>query len=206
MDKETKTKITTILENYLPPNTIDHLLPLFEVHPVLFKIVRPRKGKLGDFRISKGRQLQITVNNNLNPYAFLITTVHEFAHLLTWIQYGRKVKDHGREWKENFIRLMQPILQQNSLPSDIQQALNSSLTNVKASSCTDIQLMRTLQKYDPNEQATVALENLPKDAIFALNEKMFRKEHLRRTRYMCTELQTNKRYLIHRLARVTQQN
>jgi len=76
-----------------------------------FKVTRSRNSKLGDYRAPfKGSSHQITVNHDLNPYSFLITTVHEFAHLKTYQEHKNKVKPHGNEWKENFKMLMEPFL------------------------------------------------------------------------------------------------
>lgn len=202
---EKRSKIETILKKYLPEGTDNYVVSLFSQYPVLFKIVRPRKTKYGDFRIAPNESLpQITVNGNLNRFAFLVTTIHEFSHLKTWMEYGNKVKPHGEEWKRNFIDLMLPVIKMNSLPKDVEQALLNSFSNMKASSCTDIQLQRALKKYDDWSSGEILLEKLPKYATFALDKKVFRKEDLRRTRYLCTELNTGKKYLIYKLATVEQ--
>ena len=52
---------------------------------------------------------QITINNDLNKYRFLITLIHEMAHLVTFKDMPRS-KPHGKEWKINFQRLMLPFL------------------------------------------------------------------------------------------------
>ncbi len=199
---ETTAKIKTILKKYLPEGTEDYIVSLFVSFSVSFKIVKPRSTKLGDFRVNGLEQPQITVNGDLNPYSFLVTTVHEFAHLKTWIEHGRSVKPHGNEWKKNFIELMYPVIQKNCLPKDIEQALLNSFMNVKASSCSDVQLNRVLKKYDVNETNGILLEQLPKNTIFVLNNKAFKKGELRRTRYMCTELTSGKQYLVYKLATV----
>ncbi len=202
---EKRTKIATILKKYLPEGTDNYVVSLFSDYPVSFKIVRPRKSRHGDFRISSGQlKPQITVNGDLNPFAFLVTTVHEFAHLKTWLEHKNSVKPHGEEWKRNFIRLMHPVIEMNILPKDLEQALLNSFSNMKASSCTDIQLQRVLKKYDDFSSQEILLEKLPKYATFVLDKKVFRKEDLRRTRYLCTELDTGKKYLIYKLATVEQ--
>lgn len=196
-------KIATILQKYLPERTVDYVVALFSEYPVAFKIVKPRKTKQGDFRVERnGIKPQITVNGDLNPYSFLITTVHEFAHLKTWIEYKNGVKPHGEEWKRNFIQLMYPLIQMNVLPKEIEQGLLNSFTNMKASSCTDIQLQRILKRYDVFSSDEVLLEKLPKYATFVLNEKVFEKGELRRTRFLCQEVKTGKQYLIYKLATV----
>lgn len=199
------TKIAVVLEKYLPEGTIDYVVTLFSTYPVSFRIVKPRKTKQGDFRVTyNGERPQITVNGDLNPYAFLITTVHEFAHLKTWMEYKNRVKPHGTEWKNNFITLMHPLIKMDVLPREIEQGLLNSFMNMKASSCTDIQLQRILKKYDVFSSHEILLEKLPKYATFALDTKVFEKGDLRRTRFLCKEVNTGKQYLIYKLATVEQ--
>ncbi len=201
--KPLKEQYKSILINYLPHEYIDYVLQLLIEHPVRFKIVKPRKTKLGDFRAGrKDEKHQITINGDLNPYAFLITTLHEFSHLIVFNKYGRSVAPHGEEWKSTFTQLLVPIVDSGHLPSDIENSIIKSLVKVKASSCTDIQLQRTLMKYDQSEDAKTTLESLDKNSTFALNGKTFIKGNLRRTRYLCKDLSSNKDYLVHALAKV----
>lgn len=172
-------------------------------YPVQFKIVKPRKTKLGDFRsVGKNGKPQITVNGDLNPYAFLITTIHEFAHLFVFEEYGRRVAPHGKEWKSTFSKLLIPAIKSGWLPEDITAALNRSISNVKASSCTDVQLQRVLLTYDEQKDNLVTLESLSKNSTFALNNKVFRRLELRRTRFMCEDIHSKRRYLVSALAQV----
>jgi hypothetical protein len=77
-----------------------------------------------------------------------------------------------------------------------------SLTNTKASSCTDHQLSRVLKSYDKQKEGSVLLERLPKNSTFALNGRHFVKGPLRRKRYVCQEVRSNKSYLVSALAEV----
>lgn len=171
-----------------------------------FKVSRSRKTKLGDYRAPfKGSPHQITVNHDLNPYSFLITSIHEFAHLKTYQDHKSTVKPHGAEWKQNFISLMQPFIKLSIFPNDILIAISSYMNNPAASSCTDLTLYRTLKKYDSKdltEDATV-VEDLPQNTIFVLkNGRKFKKMEKVRKRYKCLEIATNKIYLFHPIAEV----
>ncbi len=171
-----------------------------------FKVSRSRKTKLGDYRAPfRGSPHQITVNHDLNPYSFLITSIHEFAHLKTYQDYKSTVKPHGAEWKQNFVNLIQPFIKLSIFPSDILMAISSYMNNPAASSCTDLTLYRALKKYDSKvlaEDATV-VEDLPLDAIFVLeNGRKFKKMEKVRKRYKCLEIATNKIYLFHPIAEV----
>lgn len=200
--KNSKENISHALQKYLPDFTVEYVVELLFSETISFTIKKPRKTKQGDYRHPyKGSSHQITINGNLNKYAFLITTLHEFAHMQTFIHHGNNVKPHGAEWKSTFQELLLPILKQKKLPSDIQNALVQSLTNLKASSCTDPQLYRVLKKYNPQTNSLL-LEDIPPSSLFIFREKTYKYEQLRRTRVLCTDIASNKQYLISRFAEV----
>lgn len=201
--QEKKLKVTEQLKAFLPAGFESMVADLIFNEPVSFKIVKPRNTKLGDFRAGlNGEKHQITVNGNLNKYSFLITTLHEFAHLITYLKFGHRIKPHGEEWKQEYRNLLVPAIDTKLLPSDIVRALVNSLVNTKASSCSDIGLMRVLKNYDEGKQDIVFLESLPNNSIFVLQGKKFIKGELRKKRYLCEELSTKKKYLVHLLSEV----
>lgn len=192
------------LKPYLPSGFEGMVADLLLSHPVRFAITTPRSTKLGDYRAPQQGETKhrISVNGNLNPYNFLITTLHEFAHLRTFVAYGFRIKPHGEEWKTEFRKLLWPAIQTGLLPKDIEIALMTSLTNMKASSCTDTQLSRVLRQYDKREQGEIILEDIPKNTTFVLQGKTFIKGELRRTRFLCTEVPSKRQFLIHSLATI----
>jgi SprT protein len=201
--EDKKLKVKAQLKSFLPDGFEGMIADLLFADPVSFKVVKPRNTKLGDFRASlNGERHQITVNGDLNKYSFLITTLHEFAHLKTFLKFGHRVKPHGEEWKMEFRKLLVPAIDTKLLPQDILNALMNSLVNTKASSCSDIQLMRVLKKYDAANSDTTLLENIPHNAVFVLQGKQFVKGELRRKRYLCEDLVSKKKYLVHALSEV----
>lgn len=191
------------IAKYVPEAFVETVVILLINHKVRFKIVPPRSTKLGDFRPGNHIRLpQITVNGNLNPYAFLITTLHEFAHHITFEEYSNKVSPHGVEWKHAFKLLLQPVIYHPEFPVNIRIALEKSLHNLKASSCSDIHLSRELAKFDSDIETLILLETLPHGAHFLLQNKIFYKGELRRKRFLCTEIRTNKNYLVSGIAKV----
>jgi len=169
-----------------------------------FRISKSRSSKLGDYRPPFGPHgHRISVNHNLNPYAFLITTVHEFAHLEAWNRYQNKIKPHGKEWKICFKQLMQPFIRTNIFPADVQIALIRYMENPAASSCTDLDLFRVLKKYDPQNERLHIVEQLPENTFFSLkNGRIFQKKEKIRKRYRCLELKTKRVYLFSPIAEV----
>lgn len=73
-----------VLSQYMPVAAAPIIARWIDYFQCEFKISKSRATKLGDYRHPfRGVGHKISVNNNLNAYAFLVTTVHEFAHLLT---------------------------------------------------------------------------------------------------------------------------
>ena len=192
-----------ILQDYIPAGAVDQVLQWIKLNRVHLRITRARASKLGDYRSPiRGGPHRITVNHNLNPYAFLITFVHELAHLKVYERYGNKVLPHGTEWKQEFKSLMSAFLDQGLFPGDLQSVLHKSLANSRASSTSDIALSRVLARYDkPNEHSQ--LEVLEHGQLFrTANGRKFRKGDLVRTRFKCLNLQNNRYYLFHPLTPV----
>ncbi len=189
----------------MPPDAAPIIARWIDYFQCEFKVSRNRSTKYGDYRHPyQGQGHRISVNYNLNPYAFLVTTVHEFAHLLTWNEYNRKAKPHGTEWKSNFKKMMRTFYEKNIFPQDVQKVIISYLENPAASSCSDINLSRILKKYDPVQQHIVTVEKLPFNAQFRMkNGRVFRKEHLVRKRFRCVEVSTGRIYLFNPLAEVS---
>jgi SprT protein len=186
------------LEDYLPPKTSDAVLSYLHQHKVHLTVAKERKSILGDYRHrTHHTNHRISVNGNLNPYAFLITLLHEIAHLLTFEQHGRYVQAHGREWKTIFGNLLHQFVQQKIFPAAIEKELIHSLQNPAASSCAEDGLLRVLRQYDtsiPNNHQLV--EDLLPDAIFKLKDgRLFQKKEKLRKRFKCLELKTGKLYL-----------
>mgnify|MGYP001237840651 FL=1 len=185
------------LEQFLPPGTGEAVLHYLHEYKVHLTIARERKSILGDYRHRTHQQNhRISVNGNLNPYAFLVTLLHEIAHLLTFEQYGNRVNAHGREWKSVFGKLLHQFVQNQVFPPDIQQELTESLKNPAASSCAEDGLLRVLRKYDTQKDNHHLIEEFPVGSIFRIKDgRIFKKGEKLRKRYKCTELPSGKVYL-----------
>lgn len=202
--KSTKNRNREILSNYLPKGAVDYVLEILRIYPTQFKIVAPRKTKRGDFRWNPiTQQHQVSINGDLFPFSFLITTLHEFAHLISFQKFGTKIQPHGKEWKNEFKELLLPMIEKEIFPLEIKSALLSSIHSMKASSCNDIDLLRALRKQETPHNNEIVLEEIPENSTFVLNGRRFRRKNLRRTRFLCEEVTTGKEYLINRLAQVS---
>jgi SprT protein len=185
------------LQGYLPPNTYEPVLHYLQHYKVHLTVAKERKSILGDYRHRHGSQThRISVNGNLNPYAFLITLLHELAHLLTFENCGNRVSAHGKEWKALFGQLLAQFIEQNVFPADIKTVLLQSLHNPAASSCADENLLRTLKLYDENKGNAHFVESLPEGALFKTGDgRIFQKGQKMRKRFRCLEVATKRMYL-----------
>jgi SprT protein len=185
------------LKTYLPQGSFDdvqHYLLHYKVH---LTITRERQSVLGDYRNAHaGNNHRISVNGNLNPYSFLITLLHELAHLFTYERHGHRVQAHGMEWKNEYSKILAQFLLKKIFPADIQKALLKTLQNPAASSCADTALLRVLHKYDEKKEGITLVENLPDGSLFKLKDaRVFKKQERIRKRYRCVEVATGKVYL-----------
>lgn len=196
---------TTVLTQYMPQAAAPIISKWIDYFQCEFKISRTRSTKLGDYRHPYGdKGHRISVNFNLNHYAFLVTTVHEFAHLLTYNEFKNKVKPHGGEWKKNFQKMMVPFFDLQIFPEDIHRAIDNYMTNPAASSCSDLHLSRALKKYDNPKIDVLHLEQLVLHANFKIKDgRRFVKGERIRKRYKCICLDDKRIYLFNPLAEVT---
>ena len=185
------------LQKFLPPDTYDAVIQYIQHYKVHLTVARERKSILGDYRHrTTAKAHRISVNGNLNAYSFLITLIHELAHLLQYEQYGHKVTAHGREWKTIFGQLLAQFIQKDVFPTDIKQALLQSIKNPSASSCADDVLLRVLKNYDVKAGHLQLVEAVPEGAHFKTSDgRIFRKGEQLRKRFKCMEVATKKMYL-----------
>ncbi len=188
------------VSKYIPEEAVKFVDEILTNHPINIKIVNNRVTKHGDFKKLKNGSLQITLNKNLNKYQFLLTLIHEIAHLITYKSHKR-VKPHGIEWKQNFQLLMLPFLQPTIFPNNVLSVLANYLKNPKASTGSDVHLTYALKQYDEMSGKNFIFE-LQHGSIFTFNNKSYKKGNKRRTRFECVELGSNKTYLFNQNAEV----
>ena len=192
-----------ILKKYLPEETVMLISEWIIEFDFKLKITKERKTRLGDYNSPRGDlNHTITINYNLNKYAFLITLVHEVAHLVTFNEHKNTVNPHGTEWKRNFQKLMQPFLTPDIFPLEVFAALRKYLQNPAASSCSDIHLLRTLKLHD-EDNSTIFLEHLPIHTVFLYNgSRVFKKGERIRKRYKCIEIKSGVIFLFNPITEV----
>jgi predicted SprT family Zn-dependent metalloprotease len=185
------------LNSFLPPNTYHAVEEYLRVYKIHLTVTQHRKSILGDYRHrTHFYNHRISINGSLNKYSFLITLLHEIAHLLTFEKYSNKVLAHGTEWKTLYASLLKQFMGNKIFPVDIERELLTSLKNPAASSCAEDDLVRVLRKYDMNTNGFKLVEEIPLHSLFRLDDgKIFKKGEKQRKRFKCTEVRTGRIYL-----------
>lgn len=193
-----------VLSRYLPPTTLETAVSLWTEHPFHFTVTRKRSSKYGDYRYDPVKnEHTITVNGDLNPYAFLVTFLHEYAHLTTVVRYGTQVSPHGIEWQEEFKRIASSFLSDSILPADVLRVWKAHMEKPRASTTSDLAMITVLRRYDEHNRA-IPLFLLPERSHFVFNGKVYEKGKPLRTRTYATETASGRRYLFHKAALVEQ--
>src|SRR5690606_4168149 len=131
------------------------------------------------------------------PYKFLLTYIHEVAHLHAIVKFGIEIAPHGNEWKSTFQKLMDPLLSTHFFPIDLLIPLRKHMTNPKASSSRDLFLLKEMSKYDDksSNQEIVFLSDIKPGNRFLHSGREFEKGETRRTRVLCQEVKSGKNFL-----------
>lgn len=172
----------------------------------MIRITNPRKTRLGSFNAQHGLDKPIIcVSKDLNQYAFLITLIHEIAHLKVWAYHNRRRLPHGKEWKKIFIELLFPMIEQDVFPDDVKAAVIRYLKNPKASTSGDVLLDKALKKFDTHAKPVgmITIEEVPEGSKFIWRtDRVFQKQQKIRKRYRCLELNTKRIYIFSPIAEV----
>lgn len=187
----------TALNSFLPEgsfNEVAHYLQHYKVH---LTITRERKSILGNYRNKVfDKAHRISINGNLNKYSFLITLLHELAHLLAHEKYGHRILAHGKQWKEEYGKILSEFIPKKIFPPEIEKLLLQNLKNPAATTCAEPHLTRVLKKYDVKKEGYFFVEELPTGSLFKVNNgAIFKKGERIRKRFKCVEVATKKVYL-----------
>ncbi len=200
--EKSEVKLDIMLRNYIPESAVSYCTSLWKKIPFSFKITRKRLSRQGDYRYDPKTGIhRLTINGDLNQYSFLITYIHEYAHLMIRESHARWVAPHGREWQEAFKKLMLPLLNDSVFPNGILRPLSRHMRKPKASSSADHKLVIALMEYDDNGDL-VPLDNLEEGQTFIFQKLLYEKISLRRTRVLCKQLANGKDYLIPKMVLV----
>jgi len=197
-------QVRKAIGRYVPEDALDHCAGWMADHRFTLRVTRSRNSKYGDYRPPRnGRGHVITVNHDLNPFAFLLTLAHEVAHLVTW-EKTRTIRDpHGPRWKAEFRSLMKPLLDEGVFPKGLVGAVAAYLRNPAATSCTDTDMLRALRRYDKDRGEWLLLEELEAGTRFRIRSgRIFIKKRLVRKNFLCVDPRSRHEYTLNPLMEV----
>ena len=193
------------LADFLPEGSFQSVIHYIQHFKVHLTITQKRRSVLGDYRHAlMGKNHRISINGNLNQFEFLITLLHELAHLLTFEKFSNKVEPHGKEWKSIYSNLLIDFVQQQIFPPDIVKALQKSIINPAATANGETELLMVLRKYDQKKrEGYFHIADLPVGAVFQTEDgRIFKKGNKRRKRFACVEIATGHKYSISPISEV----
>lgn len=195
-----KADVAKVLRRYIPSASVSKCVYWIIKYNIHLRITRSRASKYGDYRspLNGSSYHRISINHDLNKYAFLITFVHEVAHLTAWQKFRRLKTPHGAEWKREFRILMEHFFGKRVFPKEVTEALQNYLRNPAASSCTDYELQKVLRKYDPPNTCWIMLDELRTNSVFMIRSgRRFIKGPRLMKNFECIELRSRKKYFVH---------
>ena len=197
--KPHRDELTRRLASRIPPPALAYVVDLLLDQPVQLVVSRPRRTRLGSYTAPQPSRPwhRISVNEDLNRYAFLVTLLHEIAHLHAFRSASRRIAPHGREWKRAFGQLLHPLVHTPTLPADITDVIRGMLANPRASSCADPELVAVLSRYDATASTLPRVDELPEGCTFRLGSgRIFRHTRRLRTWHLCEEVHTRQAFRV----------
>src|SRR5947207_3677758 len=112
------TEIQKVLSKYIPVEAVPICIAWIVQFNIHLRITKSRASKYGDYRPHPDKHGHIiTVNHDLNRYSFLLTFIHEVAHLVCQKKYSRFISPHGKEWKREYSILLRFFLSTEIFPA-----------------------------------------------------------------------------------------
>ena len=188
------------LSLYVPEESISLIRKWINELDISLKFVLPRNTKLGDYKYDNKNGNQITINNDLNPYATLITLTHEIAHAFVFKRYGSNHQPHGIEWKKMYKSLMLNFLTPQIFPQNILVSLSAHMIKPSASSSNDINLILSLREYDSKK--SLIIDQIKLGEKFLYSGRLFVKHSYLRKRIKSLEVKSQKIYLFNPITKI----
>lgn len=194
----------------------NHLVPFIGEKAALFidvqtkglvfhlKVTKARETKYGDYSSPiKNKKQRITINGNLDKYSFLLTLLHELAHLMVFENYDKKVKPHGKEWKYCFSQILLKAINDNIFPLSVNETINKYYINKQSFTHNSrVKISNAIDK-ELGIPESIRLENIPiNKTVLLINGMTVTKLEQKRTRCICRNLEDRRLYYIHKFIEV----
>lgn len=190
----------SVLEKFLPENTLPFLKNWFGDYPCHLKITKNRNSKLGDYRKLPDKSFQITINGTLEPQLFFFVLTHELAHLIAFEKFGRKISPHGMEWKQTFREMLLESI--DVYKDDLKPIILKFSKSPKANFMASPDLVKYFHR--ETEEGLIFVENLLVGDKFEYKNEIFLIEETAKKRYLCRNIKNGKKYYFRNLAQVKQ--
>lgn len=191
----------TIFAKHVPEQSVNYCTEISSHYEFDLDLSFDRKSKFGHYKYwPRTKSHTISINRGLPKPLFLVTYIHELAHLDVMLQFGNKVRPHGQEWKRTFRSLLAPLLNLNTFKPQLLSALANHLKNPKASLSADPLLWKLL--FPNNDTGGLSIEDIEIGENFKFKNRIFKKVKTRRTRALCFESKTGNNYLIPLVAKI----
>lgn len=144
-------------------------------HQFELVITRPRKSRYGTC-IKRGNHFTITLNANLTKPHFIITYLHEVAHLIDQKDRKRPARAHGPSWQRIYRELIEVGLSLDAFPYQIVKPLKASLANVKSATGLNEALAIALGMHQEGEaptEGTILLKELKAGDVFIYGDRHY---------------------------------
>lgn len=195
-------QISLLIKDYFPETVIDFVAKQIISYNLRLIISRKRLSRLGVFRPSKiSKRHVISVNGDLDKNLFFLVYLHELAHLIVWNNYNRRVAPHGKEWKEEFRKIIINSLNLNHFDEETKLYVINCLKK------PNFHRAITREMYESDKENLqsdlMRLKNIPENSTFTLsNGRTFKIINKIRTRYRCLDIKNGKYYLVSSQAEV----
>jgi SprT protein len=204
------------MENKKAATFYEHLVPYLGEKAAAFidehtrdikfhlKITKPRDTKFGDYRPSyQQKKQQITINGNLDRYSFLITLLHELAHLYVQEKLTKKHLPHGPEWKNTFSQLLRVAVNHDLFPPEAADRIKHFYIEKQLFTQTSRNKIQTALDLSLGKIPAIKLEHIPVEKKVLLDNGMtVVKIKQLRTRCLCRCLDDNRMYYINKYIEV----
>jgi len=189
----------SVLEQYLPENTLPFLKKWFADYFIHIKITKNRNSKLGDYRKLPDKSHQITINSALDKQLFFFVLTHELAHLIAFEKFNNRISAHGKEWKDTFREMLLESI--DIYTDDLKPIIRRFSSNPKANFMASPELVRYFHIENPEDQF-VFVEDLSVKDNFHYKGDQYEILEKKKKLYLCINLNNSKKYLFRSLAKV----
>lgn len=174
---------------------------LVRAYDFRFRFAKPRRSKLGDFTRSAQGAVTLTVNVDLSAELFLVTFLHEVAHLEATLGRTRRELPHGRRWQGCFGALLKELCRdaEGQMAQPLRDALLAHSAAPSATLHADVRLAALLlpagkEASQSSVEGGSIVETLVAGTPFAYRGRSFLLAGKLSKRHYATELKSGRLY------------